>query len=172
MHKRFAVVAGVVVVWGIACATRSKGSEPAGPETVTMESKGAGATQEVDCQNVSITVSSKMGGSGKSFGGRDSWSVNEGCKLIVTNDMPDALCLSILASDGGTAITPVSLPVSDAGQDIPLPAPGTDYTLGVCTQSNQKGNTCSNGCKEMTTTATGPGITDTIKGNLSVVTQE
>ncbi|QSQ21533.1 hypothetical protein JY651_41190 [Pyxidicoccus parkwayensis] len=166
MHKRFAVVAVVAVVWGLACVKRSTGSEGGEPETVTMESPGAGAPSALDCSNeltIDVDPDGADDSSGKRFNPRPSpqWTLCTSGALKVQNDLTYALCLSIVDSRGHNAITPVNLPVSPNKQDIPLPSAGTGYTLGVCKQS---GADCSSGCGHMMD------VHDTIKGNLSVVT--
>lgn len=169
MHKRYAVVAVVAVVWGSACATRSKGAEAGEPETVTMESQGAGARDGTLCkENLPITV--KLDSSGrKKFDpspGSSDWLLCNTGTMTVTNDLSYAACLVIVDSEGKNAVTPKSVSASGGKADIGAPADG-DYTLGVC---QQNGTDCSSGCAHMTDTQQGGGITDTIKGNLSVVT--
>lgn len=167
MHKRYAVVAVVAVVWGSACATRSKGAEPGEPETVTMESQGAGARADSLCKD-SLPISVKLDDAGKKkfdpAPGSDWLLCNTGT-MTVTNDLTYTACVAIVDSEGKNAVTPKS--VSAGGKtDISAPADGL-YTLGVC---QQKGSDCTSGCANLNDTAEGAGLPDTIKGNLSVVT--
>jgi hypothetical protein len=167
MHKRYAVVAVMAVVWGSACATRSKGAEAGEPETITMESQGAGARDASDCKS-GLSISVKLDDAGrKKFDpapGSD-WLLCSTGTMTVTNDLTYTACLVIVDSEGKNAVTPKS--VSAGGKaDISAPADGL-YTLGVC---QQKGGDCTSGCANLTDTDGGVGVTDTIKGNLSVVT--
>jgi hypothetical protein len=165
MYKRYAVVAVVAVVCGSACATHSKGSGAGEPETVTMESKNAGAKPDVVCSDQSIEVDAASGG--KTFSPAAPWLVCEGQKLTVTNSLSSDACLTVLNDDGNNYVTPVTL-TANGGQWDNSSIPKGSYTLGVCLKS---GSDCTNnGCGHMT--ATDPGIKDTIKGNLSVVTSE
>lgn len=171
MYKRYAVVAVVAVVWGSACATKSRGAEPGEPETVTMESPGAGAADGALCKN-SLSISVKLDSSGKKRFSppppSSDWQLCSTGTLTLTNDLSYPACLVILDAEGKNAVTPQSVSASGGKADFGAPSGnGNPYTLGVC---QQHGSDCSSGCGNITDTQQGVGIHDTIKGNISVVT--
>lgn len=159
MHKGFIVMAMVAAVWAGACATRSQGLEASEPEAATQATLG--------CKNsLDLKVDPKSGG--KTFNRSPPWSLCNGGTLTVTNRLPDPVCLDILnARDGGTYTT-ASLAADGGTWDSSGPPKG-EYNLGVCLLKD--GGTCTNGCSKLTDTG-GSEITETIKGNLNVVTLE
>ena len=170
MHKRYTVVAVVAVVFGSACATKSKGAEPGEPDTVTMESPGAGAAEGVLCKS-RLSVSVTLDSSGKKHFSppppSSDWQLCSTGTLTLTNDLSYPACLVILDNAGHSAVTK-SVSASGGKVDVAAPsANGNPYTLGVC---QQQGSDCSSGCGHMTDTQQGVGIHDTLKGNISVVT--
>jgi len=171
MHKRYAVVAMVAVVWGSACATKSRGAEPGEPETATMESPAAGAVEGALCQN-SLSISVKLDSSGKKRftppPPSSDWQLCSTGTLTLTNDLSYPACVVILDSQGHNAVTPKSVSASGGKVDVGAPSrDGNPYTLGVCQEHS---GDCSSGCRDLTDTQQDVGVHDTIKGNISVVT--
>ncbi|NMO16365.1 hypothetical protein HPC49_07865 [Pyxidicoccus fallax] len=161
MHKGFIVGAIIAGVWGVACATRSKGAEAGEPAAVT-ESTGSCA------DNIDLEVDPKEGG-GKTFNNKTgTWRLCSGGNLTVTNTLPKTACLDILnRADGGTYTT-ATLDADGGSWDASVTGKN-DFELGVC--NPQDGGPCSNGCPNMLS-ASGSGIDDTIKGNLDIVVTE
>ncbi|MCP3137162.1 hypothetical protein [Pyxidicoccus xibeiensis] len=169
MHKGYIAVALVAVTWGSACASRSKGAEAGEPGAVTtMEAEGSTAKPMLDCSSeVKLQVDAE--GSHKSFKKPAPWTLCSTGTLKVTNTLATPVCVVITDSSGGTYATH-SLAAS-TGEWTPPSLSQGDYTVGVCNQ--KEGADCSQGCKNLTDSASAagePGMGDTIKGNLVVVT--
>ncbi|WP_164019176.1 hypothetical protein [Pyxidicoccus trucidator] len=163
MRKRYIVMAVVAGVWGSGCATRSKGAEPGEPGTVTMKAEQNVGTPRVVCVDKKIAVDPH--GDGKRFLPPPPWILCEDNKLTVVNKLAASVCLTLLDSDGKNFVPPQSLSPGEKWDNSSLPR--DDYSLGVCLQ---KGGDCLSGCNDMTGSEETPGVSDTIKGNLSVVT--
>ncbi|WP_164019177.1 hypothetical protein [Pyxidicoccus trucidator] len=167
MKKALYVLAVVVSAGGGACAARTDESRApqalthAPPTTTTDDTEGGSCEQ-----GLSITVNAGDAGSHKYFSGGRSWTVRQTQSVTFVNQTDSSLCIDILDSQGKN-LGP-NQPLSASGgswNDACALAGGTTYTVTACFRDD-----CSKLCQQKDGTQDDPGVTDTIKGNLSVIT--
>ncbi|MFP2906205.1 hypothetical protein ACLESD_14290 [Pyxidicoccus sp. 3LFB2] len=164
MKKVLYVLAVVVVAaGGGACAARTDAARPTGES-----STGASAAlTDTSCEpRLTITVTEDKDGK-KTFSPSHPWQVNAEQLVTFVNQTNRSLCINILDANSNNhgSSQPLAADGGSWNDACALSGSSTPYAVGACFSDD-----CTQLCQRMNEAGHDPGITDTIKGNLSVVT--